>query len=128
MKTNVKLSKKTPKTGLRLKSKVVTQEEDTKKSRTTKKSSLPPDEYKQEFEPLELEISETTKIVFSVSRKGDLGLPHFDIRVYTDTEKYTGPTKLGVNIPVEYLLEFSEIIEKISDLCEKKGLFEEFEE
>lgn len=125
MKTNVKISKKSKKTGLKLK--VVTQEEDTKK-RTTKKSSLPPDEYKQEFEPLELEISETTKIVFSVSRKGDLGLPHFDIRVYTNTEKYTGPTKLGVNLPVEYLLEFSEIIEKISDLCEKKGLFEEFEE
>lgn len=124
MKTNVKLFKKSKKTGLRLK---VTQEEDTKK-RTTKKSSLPPDEYKQEFEPLELEISETTKIVFSVSRKGDLGLPHFDIRVYTDTEKYTGPTKSGINIPVEYLLEFSEIIEKISDLCDKKGLFEEFEE
>ena len=128
MKTNVKILKKTPKTGLRLKSKVVTQEEDTKKSRTTKKSSLPPDEYKQEFEPLELEISETPQIVFSVSRKGDLRLPHFAIRVYTDTEKYTGPTKLGVNIPVEYLLEFSEIIEKMSDVCEKKGLFEEFEE
>ena len=66
--------------------------------------------------------------MFSVSRKGDLGLPHFDIRVYTNTERYTGPTKLGINLPVEYLLEFFENIEKLSDLCEKNGLFEEFEE
>lgn len=81
------------------------------------KNKLPPDTYKKVLkgEPQELHLDdEGTKIVFDVTRKGDDGLPHVDIRLHIATESYEGPTKKGLNFDSEYLLDFMEILENIN--------------
>lgn len=86
---------------------------------TTKK--LPPDEYKPMIEARELQISDTAKLVFSVSRKGDDGLPHIDIRLHVTSEQYTGLTKKGITFDTEYLYDFMEIVADINKELEAKG-------
>ena len=86
------------------------------------KSKLPPDAYKEEFPPLVMEINETNKLILSVKRGGDLGLPQVDIRHYVTTERYTGFTKKAVVFPVEFLYEFIEKVQDLSDKCEEKGV------
>ncbi len=89
---------------------------------------LPSDEYRNEFKPFELAISDSVKLVFSVARKGDLGLPHFDVRLFATTDRYSGPTKQGINLSVDKLLDFSAIIQDLVDKCDDYGFFEEFAE
>jgi metal-dependent HD superfamily phosphatase/phosphodiesterase len=86
------------------------------------KKKLPPDTYKPIIEGVELTVTDKMKLCFSVSRKGDYGLPHVDIREFVMTEVYTGLTKKGINFNIEYLDEFIGILQKISAECEKKGL------
>ena len=87
-----------------------------------KRSSLPPDEYKDEIEPKEILIDDDGKLIISVKRGGDYGLPHVDIRHYVTTERYTGFTRKGVNFPLELLLELIESLKEALDECERKGL------
>ena len=86
------------------------------------KSKLPPDTYKDEIKPLELELGEGNKFVFSVKRAGELGLPHVDIRLYITTEKYTGFTKKGITFPLEMLYDFKDILNELDEECDKKGV------
>lgn len=95
--------------------------EEKKKSEKTEKQ-LPPDEYKDEIEPKEIVLDETGKLVISVKRGGDYGLPHVDIRHYVTTERFTGFTKKGVNFPLEFLLELLDMLQEVSDECDRKGL------
>ena len=97
-------------------------EEKTPVEKKTKKSKLPPDTYKDEVVPLELKIDETMKLVFTVKRGGELGLPRVDIRQYVTTETYQGFTKKGVNFPLEFMLEFMDKVEELNTECDKKGL------
>ena len=97
-------------------------EKTTKKQEETKKIPLPPDEYKDEIEPKEIKLDETGKLVISVKRGGDYGLPHVDIRHYVTTERFTGFTKKGVNFPLEFLLELLDMLQEVSDECDRKGL------
>lgn len=83
---------------------------------------LPPDEYKDEIPPKEIVLDETGKLVISVKRGGDYGLPHVDIRHYVTTERYTGYTKKGVNFPLEFLYELVDLLNEVSDECDRKGL------
>lgn len=83
---------------------------------------LPPDEYKDEIEPKELELDETGKLVISVKRGGDYGLPHIDIRHFVTTDRFTGFTKKGINFPLEFLYELMDLLQEVSDECDKKGL------
>lgn len=95
---------------------------ETKKPRKENKNTLPPDVYKDEVEPQEVYIDETRKLVLSVKRGGDLGLPCVDVRQYVDTDNYQGFTKKGVNFPLELL---GDLIEKLCVLekeCEDIGL------
>jgi hypothetical protein len=103
-------------------------EEKPKKTGGRKKNDLPPDTYKDEIEPLEIETGDKQKLVFSVKRKGDLGLPYVDIRTWVDTETYSGPTKKGVNFPLSQLLEFLDNCHTLHEVCEEKGLLIEEEE
>jgi len=91
----------------------------TPKKETTKE--LPPDTYKPMLKERELQISDTAKLVFSVSRKGDDGLPHIDIRLHITSEQYTGLTKKGINFDTEYLYDFMEIVADINKELEKMG-------
>ena len=87
-----------------------------------KPKKLPPDEYKDEIPPKEIVLDETGKLVISVKRGGDYGLPHVDIRHYVTTERYTGYTKKGINFPLEFLYELVDLLNEVSDECDRKGL------
>lgn len=95
-----------------------------------KKSSgnkLPSDEYKDEITPIEIPLSESGKLVVSVKRGGELGLPKVDIRFYATTEVYTGFTKKGVNIDLSVLPDLRAALESAHEQCAEKGLYEDFE-
>ena len=83
---------------------------------------LPPDEYKDEIEPKEIVLDENGKLIISVKRGGEYGLPCVDIRHYVTTERFTGFTKKGVNFPLELLLELVDTLREVSDECDRKGL------
>ena len=54
------------------------------------------EEYPDLLDKKELVLGESNKLVFSVARGGEYGLPMIDIRHYVDTKKYSGPTKKAV--------------------------------
>lgn len=83
---------------------------------------LPSDEYKDEIEPKEIVLDENGKLVISVKRGGEYGLPCVDIRHYVTTERFTGFTRKGVNFPLELLLELIDTLREVSDECDRKGL------
>lgn len=95
-----------------------------KSTKTTAKNTLPPDEYKDEFEPKELVLDEKRKLVISVKRGGEYGLPMCDIRLFVTTEEYTGFTKKGINFPIEYLPDIADILGEVCDKCGEKKLFD----
>lgn len=83
---------------------------------------LPTDEYEEEFEPLELEVDESSKLVISVKRGGEYGLPRLDVRHYATTERFTGFTKKGINIPIELIYDLIENLKEAADKSEEKKL------
>ena len=83
---------------------------------------LPSDEYKDEIEPKEIVLDENGKLVISVKRCGEYGLPCVDIRHFVTTERFTGFTRKGVNFPLELLLELVDTLREVSDECDRKGL------
>lgn len=89
-----------------------------------KSSKLPTDNYKDEIEPIELEVDETRKFVLSVKRGGEFGLPMCDVRQYQTTELYTGFTKKGINFPIELLPDLIELLQEVYQACEEKSLIE----
>lgn len=93
-----------------------------KKTSKNGKSKLPPDTYKDEITPVEFEIDEHCKLIFSVKRAGEMGLPHIDIRQYITTEKYTGFTKKGINFPLEFFFDFMDKCQEVNEACDRKGL------
>ena len=98
-------------------------EKETKKS-TKSKKDLPADVYKDEIEPIDLEIDETRKFVISVKRGGEFGLPMCDVRQYQTTDLYTGFTKKGINFPIELLPDLIELLQVAYGECEEKNLIE----
>ena len=93
--------------------KVVNAEEKPKKDKTI--------EYQDVVKARELEIADGIKLVFSVSKTSE-GNPHLDIRTWIESEKYTGPTKKGINFDIESLEEFRGILKEIDSELEKKGI------
>ena len=88
------------------------------KSKKEETPKLPPDEYKDEIPPKEIFFDENGKLVISVKRGGEYGLPHVDIRHYVTTERYTGFTKKGVNFPLEFLYELINLLNDVAEECE----------
>ena len=82
----IKVARKIQRTPIEV---VSTPEKEEKKSKKT----LPPDEYKDEIPPKEIVLDENGKLVISVKRGGEFGLPCVDIRHYATTERFTGFTK-----------------------------------
>lgn len=99
-------------------------EEAPPKVEKTKKEAhpLPSDEYKDEIVPKELFLDENGKLIISVKRGGEYGLPYVDLRYYATTERYTGFTKKGVSFPLEMLLDLMNELREVADECESKGL------
>lgn len=82
-----------------------------------------PDEYQDCIDKKELQLNQTTKLVFSVRRKNDdTGLPYVDIRVFINSPEYTGPTKKGISFALEILDDFQGLIEEINAECDEKGI------
>ena len=96
--------------------------EKTEKKEKKSKKDLPADVYKDEIEPIELEVDETRKFVLSVKRGGEFGLPMCDVRQYQTTELYTGFTKKGINFPIELLPDLIELLQVVYGECEEKKL------
>ena len=93
-----------------------------KKEEKKSRLELLPDDYKDEVTPREIVLDESGKLIISVKRGGDYGLPHVDIRHYATTERFTGFTKKGVNFPLEFLYELMDLLHEVSDECDRKGL------
>ena len=93
-----------------------------KEEKKEKKKNLPADVYKDEIDPIDLEIDETRKFIISVKRGGEFGLPMCDVRQYQTTELYTGFTKKGVNFPIELLPDLIELLQVVYGECEEKKL------
>lgn len=89
------------------------------------KNLLPPDRYTDEIPPKAIEVDEKKKLIISVKRDEDLGLPHVDIRWFSMTERYTGYTKKGVAFPLEYLPLVIGYLEAVMRECDEKDLFED---
>lgn len=93
--------------------------EKTSSSPSTKKKEV---EYKEVIEPKTMNLSEGLDLVFSVSEAVSDEGARIDIRTYITTERYTGPTKKGINFPVELLEEFKEFINEIDEALQKRGI------
>ena len=93
--------------------KVANAEEKPKKDKTI--------EYQDIIEARELEIAEGIKLVFSVSKTAE-GTPRLDIRTWIESERYTGPTKKGINFDIESLEEFRGILQEIDSELQNKGI------
>ena len=107
-----------------LKTSAVVPEKSQKSEKEKKSNKLPSDAYKDEIEPIELEVDDTRKFVLSVKRGGEFGLPMCDIRQYQTTELYTGFTKKGINFPIELLPDLIELLQEVYNASEEKGLIE----
>ena len=101
---------------------VKAQAEEVKKETPSSTSKKKTSEYKELIEPLKMNLSEGLDLVFSVSESNSEEGARLDIRTYLTTERYTGPTKKGINFPIELLEEFKEYIDQIDSLLQKKGL------
>lgn len=56
------------------------------------------------------------------------GVNRFDIREYIETEKYSGFTKKGINLPTEFLEEIYNSLGKILEIAKSEDLFNPKEE
>lgn len=102
---------------------------ETKKPRKSHtENTLPSDAYKDEITPIEIPLNKDGKLIVSVKRGGEFGLPKVDIRYYATTEVYTGFTKKGVNFNLDILPELKSVLCDVIEVCDEKGLFEDFED
>ncbi len=99
-----------------------------KQRKSCKDNLLPPDEYRDEIDPVEIPLNENGKLVISVKRGGEFGLPKVDIRFFATTEVYTGFTKKGVNFDLDKLPKLKAILCDVIEECDEKKLFEDFKE
>ncbi len=97
-----------------------------KPERKSHKNELPSDEYKDLVPPIEIPLDENGKIVISVKRGGEFGLPRCDIRFYATTDVYTGFTKKGINFDLDKLLDLTSELVMLEDQCDELNLFDEF--
>ena len=73
-----------------------------------------------------VEVNDSTKIRIELTEFK--GVNRFDVREYIETEKYTGFTKKGINLPTEFLEEIYEGIGKILETAKSEDLFNPKEE
>ena len=111
-----------------LKTKEVESVVEEKPRKSTKGNKLPPDEYRDEIEPVEIPLDSKGKLVVSVKRGGEYGLPKVDIRFYATTDVFTGFTKKGVNFNLDRLPQLKSVLCDVIEECDEKGLFEDFKE
>lgn len=106
------------------------QDENVKKPQKNKKADKyvkSEDEYQNEIIGEIVLTPNKSKVVFSICRNGEYGLHHFDMRLHVNTAAYVGPTKVGIQLPMNKLDEVLSKLNDIYDVAEERNLFEEFE-
>lgn len=93
----------------------------TTKEKTPKKKEVSSEEYITVVKGVEITTGEKEHYVVSVSKKGEDGEPHLDIRKFINTEKYQGATKTGINMHIENLEELIETLELVRKRLVKQG-------
>lgn len=78
-------------------------------------------EYTELIQPIEMTVADNTTLVFSVSQRNEDESPRLDIRTHIKSERYTGPTKKGINFDIENIEEFRGILASIDEQLEKLG-------
>lgn len=73
-----------------------------------------------------VEVNDSTKIRIELTEFK--GVNRFDIREYIESEKYTGFTKKGINLPTEFLEEIYNSLGKILETAKSEDLFNPKEE
>lgn len=71
-------------------------------------------------------VNDSTKIRIELTEFK--GVNRFDIREYIESEKYTGFTKKGINLPTEFLEEIYNSLGKILETAKSEDLFNPKEE
>lgn len=61
-----------------------------------------------------IEVSETISIV--ISKSVWKNMDRLDIRTYLKTENYTGPTKKGINVPIEKIDDIISALQEIKKI------------
>jgi hypothetical protein len=98
------------------------EEEKAKVSKAKESLKKYPDEYKEEFPPDEVILSDSNKLVLTIRRGGEFGLPEVDIRHFIKTEVYTGFTKRGIHFDLEKLQELIDVATKVHEKCRVRKL------
>lgn len=73
-----------------------------------------------------IEVSDSMKLRLEVNEFK--GVHRIDIREHIETEKYTGFTKKGVNVPTEFLEKLHSGLGTLLETVKKEELFNEPEE
>lgn len=85
------------------------------------------DEYKDEVDPVDVQITEHTVLNVSCRRGGDYGLPFVNMRIFyrsDATDNEYRPTKTGLTFKLEMLESVIEALQKIDERCHKKKVGE----
>lgn len=98
---------------------IVKAQAEEKRETSSKKKEV---DFKDVIEPKIMNLSEGVDLVFSVSESTEKEGARLDIRTYLKTERYAGPTKKGINFPIELLEEFKEFINEIDQILQDRGM------
>lgn len=98
---------------------IVKAEAEVKETSSSKKKDV---EYKEVIEPRKMNLAEGLDLVFSVAESNAEEGARLDIRTYIQTERYSGPTKKGINFPVELIEEFRAFLDEIDEALQKRGI------
>ena len=69
-----------------------------------------------------IDISESSYLVVSASRVEGEDDTFVDVRIYRRTDKYTGPTKKGVRIHVEFLEDLIQALTQLDNELDSLGI------
>lgn len=90
----------------------------TQEKKDTKKSPVFTDVVKDKI----IDISESSYLVVSASKVEGEDDTFIDVRMYRRTDKYTGPTKKGVRIHVEFLEDLIQALTQLDSELDSLGI------
>lgn len=77
--------------------------------------------YIQDVEPIEIELSDSSKLVITASHKKGEEV-YIDIRLWVTNDDYEGPTKKGITFSKNILDEFVDTMDELNANLLKKGI------
>lgn len=77
--------------------------------------------YTQVINPIEMELTEKSKLIFSASKNNKTDEVYVDIRIHVNSERYSGPTKKGITFPLDRIEEVQEKLKELDNMLIAKG-------